>query len=243
MPDYSPHVVERLMSGCLFCGAQRPHHNCRSMSSRCSYPMCGGVTKFVEMKDGKVVKTIVRELPEHSTFCCPVLHGECSLCGMRGHTAYHHLGYTGLELRAVFIRHAHEGKYTCLVFLVLSDDELIRKKFRTDYWKFGLHGEVATNYNKLAHEMCLPYEVLETPARDWLRKLPERLAAIDIARPPIAGVGRARRKYFRATRADITEETHPIIPPIWHDEDPPPFEPNEKSEESDFMLTALAYRP
>ena len=82
-------------------------------------------------------------LPPHSTSCCPILHQYCHICLTRGHSHKVHESrlFSLRELRERYFRHAHQGVYTSIPYLILAPDLSSKLVFQSNHWLTGYQNQ------------------------------------------------------------------------------------------------------
>lgn len=81
----------------------------------------------------------------HSLKFCPVLHGVCEICSLRGHTAKYHIKYDVIILEQIFLEFAPGGLLTSIPFLELDP----KFKIPEEFWVFGLYNNFKDESLKL----------------------------------------------------------------------------------------------
>lgn len=104
----------------------------------CSYPLC-------------------RQLG-HNIMVCPIMHGLCQECGLRGHEPLHHRHYPLIILEEVFLQHCHRGLFTSVIFLeyIPRYHQLIEER----HWRLSLYNRRRCDSNKLFFRLGMEYTML-----------------------------------------------------------------------------------
>jgi hypothetical protein len=127
---------------CRNCGSPNHYYEtCNLTRTRnvvCSYPLC--------LQRG------------HHIMVCPIMHGLCMDCGLRGHEVRHHRVYILPLLEEVFLQHCHRGVFTSIVFLEYIPRYHLFIEER--HWKLSLYNKRRCESAKLFFRLGMEYTML-----------------------------------------------------------------------------------
>ena len=93
----------------------------------------------------------------HAILTCPELSQFCIRCFTRGHFCEAHNIYTKRQLENNFLRHCHQGLFTCFPYHELISDQ--RCKLLNYHWMFSLYEMTMPLASIVASRLSLPAEV------------------------------------------------------------------------------------